>query len=145
MPSRDQIDAYISSVEDYVYQSYEFVTNVDNLNDSVQRLWMHVTRFGPPEMPDIRLPGLGRFEIPAPSPPPPPPPPKAWYEGAADWAGRNKMLTGALCASAVGAGLFVGYGILNRSKLQARARRLHKNVGSNTSTRRLLVGESSLC
>ena len=144
MPTREQIDAYIASVEDYVYQSYEFVTNIDAMNDSVQRLWMHVTRFGPPEMPDIRLPSLGLFEVPAPAPrlPPPPPPPTAWYEDAAHWMNRNKALTGALCASAVGAGLLVGYRVSRKAHAKSRRLHNHRTIGVNSSTRRLLVGKS---
>lgn len=143
IPSRDQIDGYITSVEELVVSSYEFVTDIDAINDSVHRLWMHVSRFGPPEMPDIRLPSLGRYEVPAPPPPPPPPPATAWYEGVADWASRNKALVGTVCVGAVGAGLLAGYSASTYTKARAKLRRA-RTVGSSGSTRRLVVGASIL-
>lgn len=137
------MDGYMNSVEELIVSSYAFVTDVDAINNSVQRLWMHVSRFGPPEMPDIRLPGLGRFEVPAPIPPPPPPPPAtAWYEDVADWAGRNKGLVGAMCVGAVGAGLLAGYSASSYAKAHAKIRRTQKTVGSGNATRRLVVGTS---
>ncbi|EJD05697.1 uncharacterized protein FOMMEDRAFT_139062 [Fomitiporia mediterranea MF3/22] len=140
VPSRDQIDGYISSVEELVVSSYAFITDVDAINDSVQRLWMHVSRFGPPEMPDIRLPSLGRFEVPAPLPPPPPlPPTTTWYEDVADWASRNKILVGTMCVGAVGAGLLAGYSASSYARARARARRTQKTIGTSTNNRRLVV------
>lgn len=141
VPSREQFDNYISSVEELIVSSYEFVTDVDAINDSVHRLWMHVSRFGPPEMPDIRLPSLGRYEVPAPPPPPPPPPAvRVWYDDVTDWASRNKALVGVVCIGAVGAGLLAGYSASSYTKARARLRRTQKTIGSSPVTRRLVVG-----
>ncbi|KAL5529343.1 hypothetical protein ACEPAG_5328 [Sanghuangporus baumii] len=140
VPTREQFDNYIASVEELIVSSYDFVTDLDAINDSVQRLWMHVSRFGPPEMPDIRLPSLGRFEVPAPPPPPPPPPPtSAWYEDLTDWASRNKRLIGAMCVGAVGAGLLAGYSASTYARARARLRRTEKTIGSSPATSRLVV------
>ncbi|KAH8117187.1 hypothetical protein DFH11DRAFT_1573658 [Phellopilus nigrolimitatus] len=139
MPSKDQIDEYIASVEDYVVSSFAFVSDVQALNDSVHRLWMHVSRFGPPEMPDIHLPGLGSFPVPSPPPPPPPPAPTSWCGDVAHWAGRNKVLVGTMCVGAVGAGLLAGYSASKYASARANYRRAQRTVGSSASTRRLLV------
>ena len=142
IPTREQFDNYVTSVEELIVSSYEFVTDLDAINDSVHRLWMHVSRFGPPEMPDIRLPTLGRYEIPAPPPPPPPPPcAPVWYEDMTDWASRNKSLIGAMCVGALGAGLLAGYSASTYAKARARLRRTEKTIGSGGGTRRLVVGE----
>ena len=141
VPSREQFDNYISSVEELIISSYEFVTDVDAINDSVHRLWMHVSRFGPPEMPDLNLRGLGRFEV-----PPPPPPPllplasPTWYEEIGHWASRNKVLVGSVCIGAAGAGLLAGYSVSSYRKARMRTRNAQKVLGSSLSNRRLLVG-----
>ncbi|KAI5124295.1 hypothetical protein M0805_008903 [Coniferiporia weirii] len=140
VPSREQIDEYISSVEEYVVSSFAYVSDIHAINDSVNRLWMHVSRFGPPEMPVLNLPGLGRFDVPPPPPLPPPPPIQtSWCEGVGAWAGRNKALVGAVCVGAVGAGLLAGYSASAYAKTRARSRRAQRTVGSGTSSRRLIV------
>lgn len=142
MPSTDWVDEYIASVEEYVVSSFTFVSDIDAINDSVNRLWGHVSRFGPPEMPDLGLRSLGRFEVPP--PPPPPPLPLAsprWYEEIANWASRNKVLVGTACVGAAGAGLLAGYSASAYTRARARTRHAQKTIGSSLSTRRLLVGE----
>lgn len=145
MPSTEWVDEYIASVEDYVVSSFAFVSDIGAINDSVNRLWMQVSRFGPPEMPNLGLRGLGRFEVPPPPPPPPlPPAPPRWYEEVGNWASKNKALVGAVCVSAVGAGLLAGYSASAYAKARAHTRHAQKTIGLSLSNRRrLLVGESS--
>lgn len=122
--------------------SFAFVSDINAINDSVNRLWGHVSRFGPPEMPDLGLRGLGRFEVPPPPPPPPlPPASPRWHEEVADWASRNRVLVGTLCVGAVGAGLLAGYSASAYTKARTRTRHAQKTIGSNLSSRRLLVGK----
>lgn len=141
MPSTEWVDEYIASVEEYVVSSFTFVSDVNAIHDSVNRLWGQVSRFGPPEMPDLNLRGLGRFEV-----PPPPPPPllplasPTWYEEIGHWASRNKVLVGSVCIGAAGAGLLAGYSVSSYRKARMRTRNAQKVLGSSLSNRRLLVG-----
>ena len=139
-PSRDQIDGYISSVEEYVSSTYAFVTDVNAVQESVHSLWRHASRFGPPEMPEINLPSLGFYEVPAPPPPPPPTMSNSWLGDVARWAGRNKTLVGVMCIGAVGAGLLAGYSTSSIARASAKTKRIQKTVGLGSSTRRLVVG-----
>ena len=148
-PTREQIDEYIAGIEAYVSTSFASVApDIHGINDAINQLWREVTRFGPPEMPDLRLPGLGRFEVPAPPPPPPPPPvptpPAGFCASVVKLAGKNKKVAGVLCVGALGAGLLAGYSALTYVK--GRAQGARRAVGASAATRRGIVGMlSCLC
>lgn len=143
MPSRDQIDEYIASIETYIATSFASVApDIQGINDSINQLWRDVTRFGHPEMPDLHLPrALGMFDVPAPPPPPPPPaPPAGLCASTLAFVSRNRKMAGVVCVGAIGAGLLVGYSA--SAFIQARARRARGAVGTSSATRRLIVGMS---
>ena len=143
IPSRDQIDEYIATVEEYVQSSFtSVVPDIPAISEHIHNLWYEITRFGPPELPDIPFPSLGTYELPPPPPPPPPPPvPTAWYEDLADWATQNRRLVGAACVVAVGAGLLAGYSSSKYLRSHVKAKAAKRTVGSGTSQRTLVVGE----
>ncbi|KZV69046.1 hypothetical protein PENSPDRAFT_652731 [Peniophora sp. CONT] len=107
MPSTDDVQYYVERVENYVYASATAVANeVPHIGDSVKRLWADVTRYGP-KLPDIKLPGLGEFEIPP--PPPPPPPPRSVWDRSTGWVADHPWTAAGIGAGALGATLLVGY------------------------------------
>ncbi|TDL25016.1 hypothetical protein BD410DRAFT_766704 [Rickenella mellea] len=140
LPTKEQIEDYISSAEEFLSSSLSSVTpDLPGISDAIHRLWLDVSRFGPPELPslpDIHIPGLGRYEVPLPPPPPPPPVPKTWYEDAADWASNNKPLVGGICVGTVGLGLLLGYGV---SSFSGRRHRSSTIRPSATPSRRQVV------
>ncbi|KDQ60890.1 hypothetical protein JAAARDRAFT_55627 [Jaapia argillacea MUCL 33604] len=124
----DQVHSYLESVEDLVFSSLAGVApDLPNVREAVHRLWADVTRYGPPQFPEIHLPGLGDFEIPP--PPPPPPPPKSWWDHSADWVGEHPRTAAGIAVGAVGAGLLAGYGsvYMRRSARMRRAQALSAN------------------
>ncbi|VDC02166.1 unnamed protein product [Peniophora sp. CBMAI 1063] len=103
---------------------------VPHIGESVKRLWADVTRYGP-KLPDIKLPGLGEFEI-LPSPPPPPPP-RFFWDRSTDWVADHPLTATGIGAGAVGATLLVGY----KGLLVHRGRRTGK--GKHSSDRKQVV------
>lgn len=144
MPTREQLDEYVNQVEMYVASSFASVTpDIPAISDAIHRLWLDLSRFGPPELPELRIPGLGAFEMPAPPPPPPPPPvPRSWIGDVGDWAGRNRRLVGGICVCALGAGLLAGYSA-SRYAHKRRIRLAKSTTGSAGAAnfRKLVVGE----
>lgn len=142
IPTREQIEEYVYAVEQYVSSSFVSVApDIPAITDAVHRLWLDVSRFGPPELPEIRLPGLGSFEVPFSPPPPPPPPQLTWVERAVDWAGRHRKVMG-VCI--IGASFAVGYSATVAVQRRSKARMASRTVGFNPNARRLVVGESIL-
>ncbi len=140
IPTREQIEDYVYAVEQYVSSSFVSVApDIPAITDAIHRLWLDVSRFGPPELPDIHLPGLGSFEVPLALPPPPPPPQLTWVERAVDWAGRHRKVMGACI---VGASFAVGYSATVAVQRRNKAKLASRTVGSNPNARRLVVGES---
>ena len=132
MPSTDDVQYYVERVENYVYASATAVANeVPHIGESVKRLWTDVTRYGP-KLPDIKLPGLGEFEIPP--PPPPPPPPRSFWDRSANWVADHPWTATGIGAGAVGATLLVGY----KGFLVHHGRRAGK--GKHSSERKQVVG-----
>ncbi|KLO10533.1 hypothetical protein SCHPADRAFT_999487 [Schizopora paradoxa] len=137
IPSREQIEEYVFAVEQYVQSSFVSVApDIPAITDAIHRLWLDVSRFGPPELPEMRIPGLGSFEVPVAPPPPPPPPPLTWVERAVEWAGRHRKVMGACI---IGASFAVGYSATVSYQRRSKARVAARTVGFNPNARRLVV------
>ncbi|KAI1791665.1 hypothetical protein LXA43DRAFT_389248 [Ganoderma leucocontextum] len=107
LPTIDQIDSYLDSVEQIVVTSLSAATpDLGQVSEAINRLWQDVLRHSPQAVP-ASLKGLGAFEVPP--PPPPPPPPKGLWENTADWVADHPWTVAGLGIGVVGAGLLVGY------------------------------------
>ncbi|KAM5538033.1 hypothetical protein V8D89_008230 [Ganoderma adspersum] len=107
LPTIDQIDAYLDSVEQIVVTSLSAATpDLGQVSEAINRLWQDVLRHSPQAVP-ASLKGLGAFEVPP--PPPPPPPPRGLWENTADWVADHPWTLAGLGIGVVGAGLLVGY------------------------------------
>ena len=139
LPTIDQIDAYLDSVEQIVVTSLSAATpDLGQVSEAINRLWQDVLRHSPQAVP-ASLKGLGAFEIPP--PPPPPPPPKGLWENTADWVADHPWTVAGLGIGVVGAGLLVGYAsprFHRRARVGAR-----RHVASTSAERRQVIGESS--
>lgn len=140
IPTVEQIEDYLESVEELIYSSLSASTpDLPNVREAINRLWEDVSRFGPqalPPLPDLKIPGLGPFEVPP--PPPPPPPPKSPFEMLYDWAESRRWTIAAVGLGVVGVGLAAGFG-------RAHYRRkvgLRKLKASASQERRQVVGTS---
>ena len=113
-PSKDKIEEYVKSVEEFVSSSVTSIADdVAGLPSVIQRFWHDISRFGPPELPalsDLRIPTLESIRLPPPLPPPPPPPPESWFSKPMDWVYRNKKLVGVFGVTAVSVGLAAYFG-----------------------------------
>lgn len=134
MGTIEKLEEYLDALEEYMFASFNAVSP-DGFRQTVNQLWLDITRYGPtiPSIHDVRIPGLGDFEIP---PPPPPPTPQSWSEKCHDWADRHPWTAGGLVVSAVGAGLLVGY---SRVYMRAKRTRSIKNR-AEASERRQVIG-----
>lgn len=92
----DTLDAYLHSVETYVS-----TVSVGSIQDTAQRIWNDITRYGGPSIES--LPGIGSFSLPP--PPPPLPPPEV---SLASWATDNQLV---LAGAGLGTALVIGIGI----------------------------------
>jgi hypothetical protein len=121
VPTIDELERYFESVEYFVSESLAAVSpDLPNIREAVNRLWVDISRFGPPSfpsLPDIHVPGLGAFEIP---PPPPPPPPKSFINKAGDWIIQHPWITSGMVISALGAGLLAGYSTVHTRSVHRR-------------------------
>jgi hypothetical protein len=141
MPSLDNVEEYIASVEEYFFSSVSAVSRgFPDVHEAVNQLWVDISRYGPgmPAFPDVHIPTLGDFQVPPP-PPPPPPMPTSLFEQSAAWIERHPWKTSGIVAGAVGTGLLVGYrGFgFRRSRVYATG-----NKTSSPVERRQIVGES---
>ncbi|THU84909.1 hypothetical protein K435DRAFT_783587 [Dendrothele bispora CBS 962.96] len=104
----DKLEEYLEALEELIYTSLD-AASPDNVKERLNQLWLDITRYGPaiPHLPDVRIPGLGDFDVP---PPPPPPPPRTWTEKTFEWIDNHPWKTGGIVAGVVGVGLLVGYG-----------------------------------
>ncbi|KAK7034022.1 hypothetical protein VNI00_012453 [Paramarasmius palmivorus] len=98
----DKLESYLESLEELLSTSLEVPGSI---RESVHQLWIDITRYGPPQLP--QLPVLGDFEVPP--PPPPPPPPSSSLNFNLNW----KVGAGVV---GVGAGLLVGYTLYTRPR-----------------------------
>jgi hypothetical protein len=135
IPSREEIEAYVSAVEEYVFASITYATSdLPNIRDTIYRFWEDVSRYGPSGLPSIRdvhVPGLRDFQIP---PPPPPVPPKSKLESSIDWMANNPLKASSIAVGIVGVGLLVGYSASRRryvkvTRLKAITREKRQVVG----------------
>lgn len=138
IPTVEQIEGYLESVEELFYTSLSASTpDLPNVREVINRLWEDVSRFGPQALPplsDIKIPGLGPFEVPP--PPPPPPPPKSPFEMLTDWAGGHRWTIAAVGIGIVGVGVAAGFGRLHyKSRVGMR-----KVKASGNQERRQVVG-----
>lgn len=110
-PSIDEVEEYFQSLERFLTNSLAAASpGLPNIREAVHRLWVDISRFGPPGLPsfpDIHVPGLGAFEVPP--PPPPPPPPRTLVEKAGDWIIEHPWKSSGVAVVALGAGLLAGY------------------------------------
>ncbi|KAL0573406.1 hypothetical protein V5O48_008554 [Marasmius crinis-equi] len=128
----DKIEEYLESLEELIYSSLD-AASPGAIRETINQLWADISRYGPslPNIPEVRLPGLGDFEVP---PPPPPPPPSSWYERSLDWAEKHPWTTRGIVAGVVGGGLLAGYG-----GVYMRAVRARKALRTSTSSERRQV------
>ncbi|THH17127.1 hypothetical protein EW146_g3643 [Bondarzewia mesenterica] len=142
MPLVDGIQDYFESAENYVHASLSAVSaEMPMISEALHRLWVDVSRFGP-TLPDIRLPGLGDFEVPAP-PPPPPPPPQSLWDKSAEWISEHPWKASSLGVGIAGVGLLVGYGNV-RARRNARLRRRVHASGERRQVVVILGGDIPL-
>ena len=139
LPTIDQLDAYLDSVEQIVVTSLSAATpDLGQVSEAINRLWQDVLRHSPQAVP-ASLKGLGAFEVPP--PPPPPPPPRGLWENTADWVADHPWTLAGLGIGVVGAGLLVGYAsprFHRRTRVGAR-----RHVAPASTERRQVIGESS--
>jgi hypothetical protein len=132
----DGIHEYVEYAESYVYATVSAAAaEMPMINDALHKLWTDVSRFGP-SMPDIRIPGLGDFEVPP--PPPPPPPPRSFCDKSVDWVGDHPWTVTGIGAGVIGVGLYIGYsGIFAHNTPGSRRTR-----PPGTGERRQVIGMS---
>jgi hypothetical protein len=140
MPSLDNVEEYLASVEEYFYSSVTAVTHsLPDVHEVVNQLWIDVSRYGPgmPAFPEVHIPTLGDFQVPPP-PPPPPPVSSSWVGNSASWVGRHPWKASGVLVGVVGAGLLVGY----RDVFKRRTKHLYTtHKARSTTERRQIVGE----
>ncbi|KAL0061040.1 hypothetical protein AAF712_012161 [Marasmius tenuissimus] len=131
----DKIEGYLESLEELIYSSLD-AASPGAIRETINQIWVDITRYGPslPNIPEVRLPGLGAFEVP---PPPPPPPPSSWYERSLDWAEKHPWKARGVIAGVVGGGLLVGYGGVYMRAV--RARNTIRSTSSSTERRQVVV------
>lgn len=142
VPSVENIEAYLQHVEEVVITSVSQVApDMPSMKQVVQRLQEDVARFWPqslPQLPEIKMPNLGPYEVPP--PPPPPPPPHSLFEKSADWVAAHPWKTAGIGIGIVGAGLVVGYGGIYYAG-SVRSRRYRNVSAVQDGERRQVVGE----
>ncbi|KAF5373655.1 hypothetical protein D9758_000779 [Tetrapyrgos nigripes] len=104
----DKLEEILESVEEFLSTSLT-APSPDDVKDRLNQLWADITRYGPtmPQLPDVRIPGLGDFDVP---PLPPPQPPRTRYEDTLEWIDNHPWKATGVALGVVGAGLLVGYG-----------------------------------
>ncbi|KAF9469250.1 hypothetical protein BDZ94DRAFT_1303744 [Collybia nuda] len=114
----EKIEEYLESLEEYFFSSLSAATtDLPNIHEAVNRLWVDIARYGPglPAFPEVRLPSLGDFQV----PPPPPPPPSThvtWLNQSVHWAGQHPWKVSGIAVGVVGASLLVGYRAMDTRK-----------------------------
>jgi hypothetical protein len=129
IPTMDEIEEYFEIIEDFVLSSIS-----PNVREAAHRMWDDIARYGPSGLPsfqDVRVRGLGDFQIP---PPPPPVPPKTWFEASTDWIGDHPWQASGIVLGVIGAGMLVGY-----RAVHAQHERVIK-IKSISKERRQVVG-----
>lgn len=143
MPSLDNIEDYLASVEEYVHTSFAIVRHsLPDVHEAVNQLWVDISRYGPglPSFPDMQIPALGDFPVP-PQPPSYRAVPQGFVQRSVDWAERNPGKSAGVVLGMVGAGLLVGYRGVFLRKERPHAYITKKAEGS-AHERRQIVGAS---
>lgn len=136
----DTVEEYWESLEEYVFSSLSAATtDLPNIHDAFNKLWLDIARYGPPipSFPAMHVPVLGDFHLPPPPPPPPPPSNLSWLRESADWTRQHPWTMSGIVL--VGASLMVGY-----RSAHARRRNEQYRVKSQSHERRQVVGASNL-
>lgn len=140
LPSVENIEEYLQHVEEVVITTVSAATpDLPNVRYAFQRLQEDLARFWPqslPPLPDIKMPGLGAFEVPP--PPPPLPVPKSALERSVDWVGVHPWKVAGLGLGMVTLGALARYG--GARYLRASVGRRHHRVGVSNTERRQVVG-----
>ncbi|KAF9527049.1 hypothetical protein CPB83DRAFT_857058 [Crepidotus variabilis] len=130
MPSLDNVEEYLRSVEEYVYSSLTAVTySLPDVHEVANKLWVDIARYGPglPSLPDVNMGSLGPFQVPPPPPPSPPPLSSTWIEISNRWIQMHPWKVSGLTVGAVGVGLYVGYGrSLSKRRSRFKAQKSHR-------------------
>lgn len=141
VPTIDELEQYFDYVERLVTHALTAASpDLPNIQETLNRLWLDISRFGPPglpSLPDIHVPGLGAFEVPP--PPPPTPLPKSLIDNAGEYIVQHPWKTSGMVVSALGAGLLVGYGVVRMRSVKGR----RLKVTSPQSDKRQAIGASS--
>ncbi|PCH37748.1 hypothetical protein WOLCODRAFT_87586 [Wolfiporia cocos MD-104 SS10] len=141
-PTVEQIEDYLESLEELLLSSLQAATpDLPRVSETVQRLWEDVSRFGPqslPPLPNVRIPGLGAFEVPPPPPPPPPSIPSSYFP--VGWVNEHPWTSLGISATVVGAGLLAGYGFRHN---HARTARVRTSTGSDRRQVVVVLGGDS--
>ena len=139
VPTIDELEQYFDYVERLVVDTLAAASpDLPNIQEALNRLWLDISRFGPPglpSLPNIHVPGLGAFEV----PPPPPPPPKSLIGNAGDCIVQHPWITSGMVISVLGAGLLVGYRVIHTRSLKGT----RVKATSPQSEKRQVVGASS--
>ncbi|RDB21093.1 hypothetical protein Hypma_011790 [Hypsizygus marmoreus] len=133
----EKIEEYLESLEEYFFSSLAAATtDLPNIHEAVNRLWVDISRYGPgmPSFPDVHLPTLGDFQVPPPPPPPPPPPHLTCLARSADWMKRHPWTVSGVAVGVVGAGLLVGY-----RSFSAKRRNIYRVKAQSTERRQVVV------
>ncbi|KAG6917936.1 hypothetical protein DXG01_000374 [Tephrocybe rancida] len=134
MSTVDQIEEYLQSLEEYFFSSLSTATtDLPNIHEAVNRLWVDISRYGP-GMPNFteHLPALGDFQVP---PPPPPPPPvhRSLIGGSTGFVKKHPWILGTITVGVLGTSLLAGYGAFHKR------RRNHYRVKTQSNERRQVV------
>jgi len=115
MPTIDEVEQYFEAVERQVAEALAAASfDFPNVREAINRLWIDITRYGPPgitSLPEVHGGRLGPFEVPP--PPPSTPLPKSLSEKTSDWLKEHPWIVSGVVLSAVGVGLFAGYYVLS--------------------------------
>ena len=115
MPTIDEVEQYFEAVECLFADALAAASfDLPNVREAVNRLWIDITRYGPPgitSLPEIHGGRLGPFELPP--PPPSTPLPRSLTEKAGDWLKEHPWIVSGVVVSTVGVGLFAGYCVLS--------------------------------
>ncbi|KAG6854707.1 hypothetical protein C0991_002419 [Blastosporella zonata] len=136
MDTVDKIEEYLESLEEYFFSSLSSATtDLPNIHEAVNRLWVDISRYGPgmPSFSEIHLPALGDFQVP---PPPPPPLPvhASLIDKSANFAKNHPWLVGSVAVGVLGTSLLAGYGVYHK-----RPRTYHRVKQQSNERRQVIV------
>ncbi|KAJ2913715.1 hypothetical protein MD484_g6688, partial [Candolleomyces efflorescens] len=140
MSSRDRIEEYLHSVEEYFYSSVSTITHgLPDVHEVANRLWIDISRYGPglPAFPEVSIPSLGDFQVPPPPPPPPKALPSSFAHSLTSWVQDNPRKASGIVVGVVGAGLFVGF--RHAFTLKSQKTVSNKTASAQSNERRQVV------